>query len=128
MKALSDCVLAIAIMSSASFAFYKFWETGRMSYWNDVCRDGQRTAIPIIGGSRYVMFLTLRLLPILSVFAVHILSMNLFCESTGIGTFDVSQGANPVALWSGFITSLATFVFVLAKKYEYDKWDRETPR
>ena len=99
-----------------------------MSYWNDVCRDGQRTAIPIIGGSRYVMFLTLRLLPILSVFAVHILSMNFFCESTGIGTFDVSQGANPVALWSGFITSLATFVFVLAKKYEYDKWDRETPR
>jgi hypothetical protein len=126
MKALFDCMLAIAIMSSASFGFYKFWETGYMSYWNDFCKEGEREALPIIGGSRVVMFLTLRLLPIFSVFAVHTLSMNLFCERTGLGTFDVSQGANPVALWLGSITSVVTFVFVLVKKYEYDKWNRET--
>jgi len=128
MSAVSDCLVATGIMSSTSFAFYKFWETGRMSDWNDECRDEMRTAIPIIGGSRYVAFLALRLLPILSVLAVHLLSMNLFCERTGLGTFDTSQGSNPVAVSLGLVTSVATFVFVLIKKYEYDKWDRETPR
>lgn len=128
MKAVFDCLLAIAIMSSVSFAFYKFWETGRMGYWNEECREGQQSAIPIIGGKRYVMFLALRLLPMFSVVVIHILSMNLFCERTNLGTFDVSQGSNPVALSLGIATSVITFVFVLAKKYEYDKWDRENPR